>query len=158
MPEKEYPYYFATIMKMDTGEIRKRKQELAWKEGSHWWWTEGNFGCDCNREWEFQRAGNEELTPHEKLQCGSKRYKVLQFDFPDGSSMAGDDYDENQEDLDAIVDEIGKLAACSKEGCKAEVSGWIGYGKNQVKAFCLEHWPVKEGASGKPTEVLLEDK
>jgi hypothetical protein len=27
---------------------------------AHYWWTEGNGGCDCNRRMDFARAGGEE--------------------------------------------------------------------------------------------------
>lgn len=27
-----------------------------WQWSDHYWWTEGNAGCDCNRSLEFDRA------------------------------------------------------------------------------------------------------
>lgn len=57
---------------------------LEWRDdGTHWWWTEGNFGCDCNREWEFQRAGGEPIS--EESECGTSRYTVIRAIFEDGS-------------------------------------------------------------------------
>ena len=30
---------------------------LEWQDGSEYWWSEGNFGCDCNRALMLYRAG-----------------------------------------------------------------------------------------------------
>jgi hypothetical protein len=46
-------------------------------EFSAYWWDEGNFGCDCNREWEFQRAADEEITP--EPECGNSRYEFVDW-------------------------------------------------------------------------------
>lgn len=46
-------------------------------------WTDGNYGCDCNRELFFLRAGNEEDTATD-IRCGEERYAVNLID-PDGT-------------------------------------------------------------------------
>ena len=36
-------------------------------------WSEGNFSCDCNREYVFQRIAGEAVGP---MQCSDGRYSV----------------------------------------------------------------------------------
>jgi hypothetical protein len=67
--------YKVRIKNNQTGEIRESDQDLDWGEGSLFWWTDGNFGCDCNREWVFQRAGNEPIS--DDPECGNSRYTVI---------------------------------------------------------------------------------
>lgn len=45
---------------IDTTTWEERVQDMRdipWGDASVFWWTEGNYGCDCNRAWEFARAG-----------------------------------------------------------------------------------------------------
>lgn len=51
--------YTVSITDTTTGETRERTYDDLgeWDEGSEYWWTDGNFGCDCNRGLEFGRAG-----------------------------------------------------------------------------------------------------
>jgi hypothetical protein len=50
--------YTVAITDTTTGETRERTYDDLgeWDEGSEYWWTDGNFGCDCNRKLEFGRA------------------------------------------------------------------------------------------------------
>lgn len=50
--------YTVFITDTTTGETRERVYtDLGdWDEGSEYWWTDGNFGCDCNRALEYGRA------------------------------------------------------------------------------------------------------
>lgn len=46
-----------------------------YKQFNQWHWTEGNFGCDCNRGLFFYRAmGLEE--PENEHACGHIRYSI----------------------------------------------------------------------------------
>jgi hypothetical protein len=54
--------YSVAIRKNETGEVRICEMEVPWGETSLFWWTEGNFGCDCNRELLFERASEQEMT------------------------------------------------------------------------------------------------
>lgn len=47
-----------------------------WECGAHYWWTEGNAACDCNRELFFARAASEEIE-WEPLECTDGRYVVV---------------------------------------------------------------------------------
>lgn len=69
--------YKAHILKVSTGETRVRDIDLDWGDSSEYWWTCGNFGCDCNRELEFRRAGGEpELIEPEDTKCGETGFLV----------------------------------------------------------------------------------
>ena len=84
-----YPSYDVLIRKNATGEVRTSHQDLPWKEHSLWSWTEGNFGCDCNRKLQFERAGKEEGA--EDYECGHSAYTVIKAIFPDGKELAIDE-------------------------------------------------------------------
>ena len=70
--------YKVLIINNETKEERLRDMgDIAWLESSLFWWTEGNFGCDCNRRFEFMRAGNEEITDEIwDLPCTSGKFSV----------------------------------------------------------------------------------
>lgn len=75
-----------------TGEVRESKQELDWGESTEFWWTDGNMGCDCNRELEFVRAGGPGPShdPHWndlQTECGDSRYSALYAILPDGTRV-----------------------------------------------------------------------
>lgn len=57
------------------------QEEAEWNDGSEFWWTEGNFGCDCNRFMEFERAGpsytaEDEGRIRDEAICGSSGYRI----------------------------------------------------------------------------------
>jgi hypothetical protein len=65
----------AHIRKNETGEVRRYADE--WEEGGAYLfqWTEGNYGCDCNRAIFFERVAGNELEWDEPP-CGEGRYSV----------------------------------------------------------------------------------
>lgn len=70
---KEIPYY-VEITHIASGETRRMKQkDILWGEGSEYWWSEGNFGCDCNRADEFYNRENEDHP------CGVTAFRVKCF-------------------------------------------------------------------------------
>ena len=80
--------YVVGIRKNETGEVRFCPEDLEWYEHSIYWWSEGNMGCDCNRELEFLRAGNEETDDSfENAECSQGRYTVVGIWFKDGSDI-----------------------------------------------------------------------
>ncbi len=95
------PYAIA-IRKNSTGERRIAHISLDWykyggptdpdDDGDLFWWTEGNMGCDCNRELYFMEAGGEDADDHEP-ECGDERYSVLWAELPDGSVILIDGRD-----------------------------------------------------------------
>ena len=79
--------YVTGIRKNETGEVRFCPQYTQWNEKAGiWWWSAGNMGCDCNRELEFRRAGNEDEDA-DKVKCGKSRYTVLGIWFPNGEAI-----------------------------------------------------------------------
>lgn len=48
-------------------------------DGQHFLWTEGNFGCDCNRGLFFARAvGAPDESPLWNVPCGETRFVVVE--------------------------------------------------------------------------------
>ena len=95
--------YDAHITDTTTGETRVSRMDLDWHEASDFWWSEGNFACDCNRGTEFARASGEnvdDLSDDEdatRFPCGHERFRVRITSedgdvlYEDGPSKAGDD-------------------------------------------------------------------
>ncbi len=81
--------YKVTIRKNDTGEVRiKDMKSIEWGDHSVYWWTEGNFGCDCNRDREFKRAGGEEIDPDDDSdRCGDTAYTALFAELENGKQV-----------------------------------------------------------------------
>ena len=83
--------YKAAIRKNDTGEIRIAEIEWDWykngEEGDLYWWTEGNFSCDCNRELQWLYAGKESDIDMDDSKCSKGRYSVLYVELPDGTKI-----------------------------------------------------------------------
>lgn len=80
--------YVVGIRKNETGEVRFCAQHTEWLDDddghSLWWWSTGNMSCDCNRERDFRRAGNEEDGIEGERKCGEDRFTVIGIWFPDG--------------------------------------------------------------------------
>jgi hypothetical protein len=73
----------------DRQERWQTMSNLDWDDHSVFWWTEGNFGCDCNRHMQFQRAGDEPIeTDHA---CSESAYSVIKAVLPDGTEIAIDE-------------------------------------------------------------------
>jgi hypothetical protein len=82
--------YTVTMRKNETGEVRAIDQDLEWHDSSLYWWTDGNFGCDCNRHIHWLYAEGKRPEDIDDIDCGDTRYTVLYADFPDGSRIAID--------------------------------------------------------------------
>ncbi len=89
--------YKVAIRNNATGEVRIGVyDELEWHDSSVFFWTEGNFGCDCNRELEFTRAGgpgpaDDPYWNGLETECGNGRFSALYAEFADGSRVPLDD-------------------------------------------------------------------
>lgn len=77
--------YGVWIRDNDTSEVRFASMDLEWSPNSIFWWTEGNFGCSCNRSAVFARAGNQE--PPEPGDCNRTRYTVTDAVMDDGTTV-----------------------------------------------------------------------
>lgn len=87
--ELRYPTFQVVIRRVSDGLTRVYTQANEWGEGSWFYWTDGNCGCDCNRALSFSRAADEDEP--EDLTCGNEAFQVLLFIFPDGLTIDGPD-------------------------------------------------------------------
>ncbi len=83
--------YTVAIRKNDTGEVRQHQEKRDWDDGNHFLWRrhEGNYGCDCNRELFWLRAGGVE---DPDSCCSVDRFDIMQIELPDGTKMDGSEF------------------------------------------------------------------
>jgi hypothetical protein len=66
--------YLVDIHEVATGRTATWTAEWNWKDDDQYLWTEGNFGCDCNRSRFFYRAiGIDDM---EEPDCTEGKYFV----------------------------------------------------------------------------------
>ena len=81
--------YTIRIRNNETQEVRKAALELPWENHTHFWLTEGNYGCDCNRGLAFERAAGAD--PEWGSQpCGDSKFSILDATLPDGTVIKVD--------------------------------------------------------------------
>lgn len=68
--------YDVHIMRVSTGEVRVYNYPGEWDYGHDYMWSDGNYGCDCNRSLFFARAGGE---PDDETQCGETAFKIVKI-------------------------------------------------------------------------------
>lgn len=84
------------LKKNSTGEIRCYEwtiNDAEWDDGQAHYFTEGNFGCDCNRRLMFEFWAVEKKTPPEEFDrytCGHVAYTIIDVTLPDGSVLPVD--------------------------------------------------------------------
>jgi hypothetical protein len=76
--------YKVAIRKNETGEIRFSTVNWEWSDGDMYWWTEGNFGCDCNREDRWNLAGGDVPKSNK---CSDSKFSALYVELPDGTKI-----------------------------------------------------------------------
>ncbi len=69
-----------------TGETREHRDPYDWFE---FLWSDGNYGCDCNRGLFFGRAGpdGEGL----EVDCGEERFSIVKVIDADGRDITFED-------------------------------------------------------------------
>jgi hypothetical protein len=81
--------YKVAIRNNETGEVRIHNDTLNWDdEACEYMWTDGNYGCDCNRHLFFERSAGRE--PDEDRPCGDSKYSALYAELPDGRRITID--------------------------------------------------------------------
>lgn len=79
------------IKRLADNAIRTYQCDMEWysEDGaSIWQFTEGNFGCDCNRELWFEAADGNHLPVDGKLECGDgARFRVVSVNADDGALL-----------------------------------------------------------------------
>lgn len=67
--------YDVEIRHNSTGEVRRFRLWFPWNDGSDFWWSDGNFGCDCNRSYVWLWAEGKSSVGVEAT-CGDGAYSV----------------------------------------------------------------------------------
>ena len=75
--------YKVALRKNATGEIKMVEYDMPWEDHSLFMWTDGNFGCDCNRADFF----GDDDPGH----CSSDRFTALYAELPDGTKVKLDE-------------------------------------------------------------------
>lgn len=83
--------YSISIRNNKTGEIRRYAFDFDWHGSSEFWLTDGNYGCDCNREMAFMKAGSEICDEDFHYKCGDSRFTIVDATLEDGSVIKIDD-------------------------------------------------------------------
>lgn len=78
------------IKRNSDGLIREYNDEYPWSETMEYLWSEGNFGCDCNRALFFARAVGED---DPDCECGDTEFSIEVFD-DDGKLLYKDNDDD----------------------------------------------------------------
>lgn len=88
--------YRTCIRNNFTGEERIDLDEFDWKDehGFLFMWTDGNYGCDCNRALFFARAAGEEDAD---VPCGNSAFSVPWAEREDGTRLQIDSNRRNNE-------------------------------------------------------------
>ncbi len=79
--------YKVLIRNNATGEVVESTQPYEWDDGNLFWWSEGNFSCDCNRELQFCRAKDIDEPDRDANRCGEERFTVIKAILPDGTEV-----------------------------------------------------------------------
>ena len=66
--------YYVTIRDRKTCDVSRTAINLPWDESSEFWWSEGNFSCDCNRGDVF----------HDGMGIKRRDYPCVNVEFPNG--------------------------------------------------------------------------
>lgn len=76
-----HPTYVVEIRHNPTGVVRFISTGLAWYDHSMYFWTEGNFSCDCNRAIVFNNMKSAGVDHR----CGYRDFTAIRAIFPDGT-------------------------------------------------------------------------
>lgn len=89
--------YVAAITDRTTGETRTEKFDLEWGEGSDYLWSDGNFGCDCNRAQFFAVAAGGINLEH-PCSMGTTPARFFVSIWSNGKIVYADEEDETDDD------------------------------------------------------------
>jgi len=79
--------YKYAIKNNETGEIRIAEGCCEYEEhNTVWFLTDGNYGCDCNRELEWHRAIDEDDN-WENTKCGKTEFSIPYLILEDGTRI-----------------------------------------------------------------------
>jgi hypothetical protein len=81
--------YNVHITDTTTGEAVVYRYHYSWADGSEYLWSEGNYGCDCNRHIFFEEAKSPGSDAPDR-ECGNGRF-IVQCFADDGTKLYSDD-------------------------------------------------------------------
>lgn len=87
--KKRVPYFVTMRDEETQEELTFSMRKIEWEDGSDFWWSEGNYGCDCNRHLEFQEAKTGSRPMDDKVSCNGERYRVICIKLEDGTQVYG---------------------------------------------------------------------
>lgn len=90
--DRRHAYVVVAMLDTQTGERRVVRWEgMPWFEHSDFFWSDGNFGCDCNRAivWDDERANPEQ--PNLDRPCGEGRFLLCILSAETGRELYRDD-------------------------------------------------------------------
>lgn len=82
----------AVIKNTETGEVRRWPTGETWSATTEYGWTDGNYGCDCNRSVFFAQALDADLAlaDAEVAECGEGVY-LVRLETDDGRELYADE-------------------------------------------------------------------
>ncbi len=88
--------YDVYIRRNSDGLVRVYHEDdpYTWNDSTEFMWSEGNYGCDCNRYLFFQRAAEE--NEDDDVSCGTTQYFCIKVRLPDGTEIPMDNEDEDR--------------------------------------------------------------
>ena len=81
--------YAVHLRRNADGVVRVITEDDAWDETADYIWTDGNFGCDCNRALLFARAAGE--PDPENSACGETAFAAIKAVLESGEEIELDD-------------------------------------------------------------------
>jgi hypothetical protein len=82
--------YTVRLRNNATREVRDIAMTDDWCDGFRFLWSDGNFGCDCNRGLFFAEAAGEP-EPDPDVHCGSELFTAIEAALPSGERIPLDD-------------------------------------------------------------------
>lgn len=91
--------YTVAIRNNTTNETRHYQMDQVWGYGHAFWWTDGNFNCDCNRKLHFEHAAGDDSDVFDcddgTCECSTGKYSVLYAELPCGKIIILEEPKEN---------------------------------------------------------------
>lgn len=78
--------YTVYLRSKETGEERGVEMEGPWDDVAQYLWTDGNLGCDCNRQLQFDQAAGKR-TPLGDTHCSDGRFLIVKVVLADGTEL-----------------------------------------------------------------------
>jgi hypothetical protein len=84
------------LERVSDGQRANHAYEGPWSDTEDFMWSDGNFGCDCNRQIFFERALG--LEPSVDPACGDSAYRVVSVTDEAGKIVYAEDAESQRTD------------------------------------------------------------